>query len=88
MAPTSMNINSGPTSVLGKRKNTNSNSNSNNNQAKTYKKREVNLPKLQIGTGMGCPIAGMPRYMKRAQKTLTIILQRINMVSPKVSIPL
>jgi hypothetical protein len=69
MAPTSMNINSGPTSVLGKRKNTNSNSNSNNNQAKTYKKREVNLPKLQIGTGMGCPIAGMPRYMKRAQKT-------------------
>jgi len=43
--------------------------NSTSNRAAKASIREVNLPKLQIGTGMGCPIAGMPRYMKRAQKT-------------------
>ena len=54
-----------PSSVLGKR----GRSNSTSNRAAKSSIREVNLPKLQIGTGMGCPIAGMPRYMKRAQKT-------------------
>ena len=54
-----------PSSVLGKR----DRSNSTSNRAAKSSIREVNLPKLQIGTGMGCPIAGMPRYMKRAQKT-------------------
>jgi len=54
-----------PAGVLGKR----GRSNSTSNRAAKVSVREVNLPKLQIGTGMGCPIAGMPRYMKRAQKT-------------------
>ena len=54
-----------PAGVLGKR----GRSNSTSNRAVKASIREVNLPKLQIGTGMGCPIAGMPRYMKRAQKT-------------------
>jgi len=54
-----------PAGVLGKR----GRSNSTSNRAAKVSAREVNLPKLQIGTGMGCPIAGMPRYMKRAQKT-------------------
>lgn len=54
-----------PAGVLGKR----GRSNSTSNRAAKASIREVNLPKLQIGTGMGCPIAGMPRYMKRAQKT-------------------
>ena len=58
------------TSILGKRRNTDSNSNSNNNQAKTYKKREVNLPNLAVdGFGMRSPCGGIARYMKRAQKT-------------------
>ncbi len=57
------------TSILGKRRNTNSNSNSNNNQAKGYRKREVNLPNLNVGgKGMGCGYAGIPRYMKRAKE--------------------
>jgi len=54
-----------PAGVLGKR----GRSNSTSNRAAKVSAREVNLPKLQSGTGMGCPIAGMPRYMKRAQKT-------------------
>ena len=54
-----------PAGVLGKR----GRSNSTSNRVVKSSIREVNLPKLQIGTGMGCPIAGMPRYMKRAQKT-------------------
>ncbi len=54
-----------PAGVLGKR----GRSNSTNNRVVKSSIREVNLPKLQIGTGMGCPIAGIPRYMKRAQKT-------------------
>ena len=55
-------------SVLGKRKNSDSNSNSNNNQARGYRKREVNLPNLVTGRGMGCGYAGIPRYMKRAKE--------------------
>ena len=51
-----------------KRKTTNSNSNSNNNQALTYRKREVELPNLVIGRGMGCDYAGIPRYMKKAKQ--------------------
>jgi len=53
-------------SVLGKRKN--SDSNSNNNQARGYRKREVNLPNIVVGRGMGCGYAGIPRYMKRAKE--------------------
>ena len=51
-----------------KRKSANSNSNSNNNQARGYRKRQVNLPNIVIGTGMGCGYAGIPRYMQRAQE--------------------
>jgi hypothetical protein len=51
-----------------KRKTTNSNSDSNNNQALTYRKREVELPNLVIGRGMGCDYAGIPRYMKKAKQ--------------------
>ena len=51
-----------------KRKIANSNSNSNNNQARGYRKRQVNLPNIVIGTGMGCGYAGIPRYMQRAQE--------------------
>ena len=51
-----------------KRKSANSNSNSNNNQAKGYRKRQVNLPNIVTGTGMGCGYAGIPRYMQRAQE--------------------
>ena len=55
-------------SVLGKRKNSDSNTNNNNNQARGYRKREVNLPNLVAGRGMGCGYAGIPRYMKRAKE--------------------
>jgi len=51
-----------------KRKSANSNSNSNNNQVRGYRKRQVNLPNIVIGTGMGCGYAGIPRYMQRAQE--------------------
>ena len=52
-----------------KRKSANSNSNSNNNQTRAYRKREVNLPNLNVGgRGMGCGYAGIPRYMKRAKE--------------------
>ena len=47
------------TSILGKRRNTNSNSNSNNNQARGYRKREVNLPNLNVG-GSGCLLYTSP----------------------------
>ena len=51
-----------------KRKTTNSNSNSNNNQALTYRRREVELPNIVVGRGMGCDYAGIPRYMKKAKQ--------------------
>ena len=52
-----------------KRKSANSNSNSNNNQTRAYRKRQVNLPNLNVGgSGMGCGYAGIPRYMQRAQE--------------------
>ena len=52
-----------------KRKSPNSNSDSNNNkQPSGIKKREVPLPSIIVGRGMGCGYAGMPRYMQRAQK--------------------
>lgn len=63
-----MNVVKKPT-ILGKRRNSNSNSDSNNNQARGYRKREVNLPNLNVGgRGMGCGYAGIPRYMKRAKE--------------------
>ena len=46
----------------------NSNSNSNNNQALTYRRREVELPNIVVGRGMGCDYAGIPRYMKKAKQ--------------------
>ena len=51
-----------------KRKTANSDSNNNNNQALAYRKREVELPNLVIGRGMGCDYAGIPRYMKKAKQ--------------------
>lgn len=51
-----------------KRKTTNSNSNSNNNQTLAYRKREVELPNIVVGRGMGCDYAGIPRYMKKAKQ--------------------
>jgi len=51
-----------------KRKSANSNSNSNNNQARGYRKRQVNLPNIVTGKGMGCGYTGIPRYMQRAQE--------------------
>jgi hypothetical protein len=46
------------------------NSNSNNEQTMKTRGREVELPNLEIGRGMGCQYAGIPRYMKRAKKML------------------
>jgi len=51
-----------------KRKSANSNSNSNNDQALAYRRREIELPNLVIGRGMGCDYAGIPRYMKKAKQ--------------------
>ena len=51
-----------------KRKSPNSNSDSNNNkQPSGIRKREVPLPPLIPGRGMGCQYAGMSRYMQRAK---------------------
>jgi len=43
--------------------------NNNNEQTKKTRSREVNLPNIEIGRGLGCHYAGIPRYMKRAKKT-------------------
>lgn len=53
---------------LRKRKTANSNSNSNNNQALAYRRREVEIPNIVVGRGMGCDYAGIPRYMKKAKQ--------------------
>ena len=70
MAPTPMNINNGPNRTKNGTKKRRANySNSNNNQARAYRKREINLPNLNVGgSGMGCGYAGIPRYMKRAKE--------------------
>ncbi len=44
------------------------NSNSNDEQTMKTRGREVELSNLEIGRGMGCQYAGIPRYMKKAKK--------------------
>lgn len=62
------NLENTPVERTRKRKTANSNSNSNNNQTLAYRKREVELPNIVVGRGMGCDYAGIPRYMKKAKQ--------------------
>lgn len=66
---TNTNMPNAPPNVNRKRKSPNSNSNNNQLQQRVkVKKREVALPNLIVGRGMGCAYAGMPRYMERAKQ--------------------
>jgi hypothetical protein len=72
MAPTPMNINNGPNRTKnGTKKRRANNSNSNNNQARAYRKREINLPNLNVGgSGMGCRICRYSAVYEKGEGTI------------------